>query len=93
MIPEYTEGICGDGAAILKDGVMMTIPEILNELNSITEIEGLKKENERLVAFLKKLYYAGFGGILISLDYDENIRQTEIDKHWQSFAKANNIKL
>lgn len=29
----YTEGICGNGAAILKDGVMMTIPEVLKELN------------------------------------------------------------
>lgn len=30
--PEYTQGICGDGAAILKDGKQMTIEEILNEL-------------------------------------------------------------
>ena len=29
----YTEGICGDGAAILKDGVRMTITEVLQELN------------------------------------------------------------
>ncbi len=34
---EYTEGICGEAAAILKDGVMMTIPEILKELNSRVE--------------------------------------------------------
>lgn len=30
---KYTEGICDDGAAILKDGKMMTISEILLELN------------------------------------------------------------
>ena len=29
----YSEGICEDGAAILKNGVMMTITEVLNELN------------------------------------------------------------
>ncbi len=29
---EYTQGICADGAAILKDGVMMTIEEILEGL-------------------------------------------------------------
>lgn len=30
---EYTEGICGDGAAILKNGQPITITEILNTLN------------------------------------------------------------
>ena len=29
---EYTEGICGDGAVILKDGQPMTISEILAAL-------------------------------------------------------------
>lgn len=29
----YTEGICGDGAAILRDGVMLTITEVLRTLN------------------------------------------------------------
>jgi len=33
MRSEYTEAICGDGAAILKDGVRMTISEVLAELN------------------------------------------------------------
>ena len=32
--PKYTQGVCADGAAILKDGVMMTIEEILAELNT-----------------------------------------------------------
>ncbi len=31
-VAEYTEGICGDGAAILKDGQPMTISEILATL-------------------------------------------------------------
>lgn len=31
---EYSQGVCQDGAAILKDGQMMTIEEILRELNN-----------------------------------------------------------
>lgn len=31
--PEYTEGVCGDGAAILRDGVLMPIPKVLTALN------------------------------------------------------------
>jgi hypothetical protein len=31
-MPEFTEGVCGDGAAILRDGQPMTITEILEEL-------------------------------------------------------------
>lgn len=38
--PLYTEGIAGDGAAILKDGVPITISEILATLNnSVTSVE------------------------------------------------------
>ena len=35
--PRYTEGICEDGAGILKDGMLMTIDEILKELNTNSE--------------------------------------------------------
>ncbi len=34
MTPEWTEGICGDGAAILRDGVPVSISELLEILNS-----------------------------------------------------------
>ena len=33
-MPRYTEGICNDGAAILEDGEMITIDQILKELNA-----------------------------------------------------------
>jgi len=33
-MPIYTEGIMADGACILKDGVKMTVSEVLYELNS-----------------------------------------------------------
>lgn len=29
----YTEGVCEDGAAILKDGIMLTISQVLADLN------------------------------------------------------------
>lgn len=32
-MPKYTEGICGDGVAILRDGVPVPISEILRQLN------------------------------------------------------------
>jgi hypothetical protein len=35
MEHEYTEGICGDGAAILRDGVMMPIEDIVGTLNAL----------------------------------------------------------
>ena len=31
--PVWTEGICGDGAALLRDGVMVPIEEVVQELN------------------------------------------------------------
>jgi len=30
---EYTEGTCSDGVAILKNGIQMSVPEILDKLN------------------------------------------------------------
>lgn len=36
---EYTQGVCEDGAAILKDGQQMTIDEILAELRQLTDTQ------------------------------------------------------
>jgi hypothetical protein len=36
--PHYTEGVCGDGAAILRDGVMMPIEDVVSELNRLTTL-------------------------------------------------------
>lgn len=46
MRAEYTEGICGDGAAILKDGVIVPISQVLEELN---RAEGLRAFLEDIV--------------------------------------------
>ena len=42
--PVWSEGVCGDGAAILRDGVMTPIEEVVRELNSIAE---LREDAER----------------------------------------------
>lgn len=34
---DYTQGICRDGAAILKDGVPMTIDDIVTELSELNK--------------------------------------------------------
>ena len=39
----YTEGICGDGVAILKDGLQMSVSEILKELNAKEKIIKMNK--------------------------------------------------
>ena len=33
QLPQWTEGVCGDGAAILRDGVMVPIEEVIARLN------------------------------------------------------------
>lgn len=33
IIHKWTEGVCGDGAAILRDGVQITITDLLKTLN------------------------------------------------------------
>lgn len=48
-IEKYTEGLCGDGAAILCGGVQMTISQILTALNtSSRDMAELIENNERL---------------------------------------------
>ena len=39
MDKRFTEGICGDGAAILDNGKLMTVTEILKSLNRLDELE------------------------------------------------------
>lgn len=49
---EYTQGICEDGAAILRDGQPMTVEEILEALRSgdqlQAEVERLREDNQLL---------------------------------------------
>ena len=41
MSKRFTEGICGDGAAIIDNGRPLTITEILDNLNRLDELEQL----------------------------------------------------
>lgn len=48
MSPEWTEGVCDDGAAILRDGVMVPISELLEHLNrtEADKAEAVSRERE-----------------------------------------------
>ena len=52
----FSEGICDDGAAILKDGQLMTIEEILEALN---ESYAITLERNRIRQFCDKWTYDG----------------------------------
>jgi hypothetical protein len=45
--PEFTEGVCGDGAAILMNGQQLAIPEILERLRKGAEAERIVKSRQR----------------------------------------------
>jgi len=53
--PIWTEGICGDGAAILKDGVMQPIESVIAALNAaeLTQPESQGPTDEELEATAK----------------------------------------
>ncbi len=48
--PEFTQGVVSDGAAILKDGQMMGIEEILNALRALAGLIALKNYKDDLGA-------------------------------------------
>ena len=54
-LPEWTEGVCGDGAAILRDGVMVKISEILERLNFSEECRTLLSDGLDLCVRARKL--------------------------------------
>lgn len=42
-VPEFSQGVCGDGAAILRDGIPLSIEEILTLLREGNQYEQLWK--------------------------------------------------
>ena len=56
-MPKYTEGVCEDGAAILRQGVPMPISEVLRKLNEADDFHTLAKT--RLDALLAAELGAG----------------------------------
>lgn len=53
VVPTWTEGICGDGAAILCDGIMVPVEEVVAELNRLAKCSAAL---ERLLAVIKPKY-------------------------------------
>lgn len=41
--PVWTEGVCDDGAAILRDGVPVAIKDVLTALNKMSVAHGIKQ--------------------------------------------------
>ena len=74
--PVWTEGICGDGAAILKDGVMQPIEDVIAALNATSlaqsEPEGVTDE-ELLGCMLKAAASVPGGQCTDILDWDEDL--------------------
>ncbi len=49
-IPEWTEGVCGDGAAILRDGEMVPIEDVVAALNRAEAVRSAALEEAAQVA-------------------------------------------
>ena len=48
VMREYSQGVCGDGAAILCDGKRMTIEEILARLKTLEDVRGVIHDSPEL---------------------------------------------
>jgi hypothetical protein len=64
----YSQGVCADGAAILKDGEQMTVEQIVSELNRCAMFD----KTELSI----KSYDAGYerGWIEATADYENRLR-------------------
>ena len=61
---EYTEGIMNDGAAILKDGVQMSVSAVIAELNRASALEeALTPSAETKIAFISEFSFRPSGYI------------------------------
>lgn len=52
---EYSQGICHDGAAILKDGEMMTVDDVVAELSRVAELEAKLMLSEGRAEVLERM--------------------------------------
>ena len=83
---KYTEGICQDGAAILKDGLPIKISEILSSLN---EYDDLKYEEEQKILLLSKTELIEF----LEMKKDKFSRPRSYHREWQILQDCiDNIK-
>ena len=70
-LPEYSQGVLADGAAILKDGQMMKIEEIVSELSNYRD------NHARLVEALR--WYAQHAKDARKFGRDGEFARSEID--------------
>lgn len=90
----YTEGVCEDGAAILKDGVRMTISEVLAELNATVRADWAERLR-RIRLYAQDtldngyLHVAGPAvGNLMSIRDEVDVLITERTKGWSEITTA-----
>lgn len=62
----YTEGVCADGAAILRDGVPVPISEVLAELNAAATMEQMQHTIDDLHQALWAVLWMNGGEVVIS---------------------------
>ncbi|MEW8253727.1 MAG: hypothetical protein AB2747_05195 [Candidatus Thiodiazotropha taylori] len=46
-VPEFSQGVCADGAAILKDGQPMTVEQILSALRALAFLAEIKAHKDK----------------------------------------------
>jgi len=73
-LPEYSQGILGDGAAILRDGEMLTIEQIVKELQDYRDnharlVEALREVSDELADELRGKYHGILGYPSTDRDY------------------------
>lgn len=77
MDGDYSQGICADGAAILKQGRMMTVDEIVTELNQqkiqIGRMARVLTERDQALAEAEKRGSPAVAAIEYALSHDEGL--------------------
>lgn len=82
---EYSQGVCGDGAAILRDGQRMTVDEIVAELNAADAVR-----KERAALYLRARDWAEVSG---RMEAERDALQARIDGAMVVKASRNGIVL
>lgn len=47
--PVWTEGVCGDGAVILRDGVRIPIEDVLTALNGLEQYKSYRQQEDEIL--------------------------------------------
>lgn len=71
-MPEWTEGVCGDGAAILRDGEMIPIEDVLSTLNNLEStaaaaVEEMARQAAEAKRMLAAVVLARGGDVIVCM--------------------------